>query len=91
MAPEPPRIDSDGAWALQFLVKELEREGPDSDAWNGGWQSLPPCLGPTLRGLAEAGLIELKEADAAGGFFLLARLLREEFEAVFGPGPYRWR
>lgn len=86
---EPARIDSDGAWALQYLLEGLQ--GSDSDAWNGGWRSLPPCLVPALRGLAEAGLIELKEAGDAGSLFPWARLRREEFEAAFGPGPYRWR
>ena len=88
---EPPRIDSDGAWVLQFLVLELERESPDSDAWNGGWRSLPPVLLPALRGLAEAGFIELEEPGSGGRFFASARLRREEFEAAFGPGPFRWR
>jgi hypothetical protein len=88
---EPARIDSDGAWVLQFLVLELERESPDSDAWNGGWRSLPPVLVPALRGLAEAGLIDLKEPGSEGSFFAWARLRREEFEAAFGPGPYVWR
>jgi hypothetical protein len=88
---EPPRIDSDGAWALQYLWEWQEQVPPGSDAWNGGWRSLPPCLAPTLRGLAEAGFIDLKEAGDMGSVFPLARLRREEFEAAFGPGPYRWR
>ncbi len=88
---EPARIDSDGAWTLQFLLEALERESPDSDAWNGGWRSLPPALTPALRVLAEARLIDLKEAGDAGSLFPVARLRREELEAAFGPGPYRWR